>query len=342
MSISEKNIQLQIETIDEKCKRIQPKVVIHCLTFNHERFLKDTLEGFLMQKTTFPFVAIVHEDASTDNTAEVLREYAEKYPDIILPIYEAENQYSKRDGSLEKIMNNACKKTGAKYIAICEGDDYWTDSLKLQNQVDFLEQNLEYSFTCHRFSIYDEKSQQWYYDYGYKLFKEGHNLDINIDLFLKIWVTQPLTAVIRKSLWDEYNNFSKKFNYSRDVHLFYFLLTKGKGIALNKNMGVYRWHDGGIARGSNRNDRIKTSYSIFKELFFATHDKKILNLYLNFIIQLYSIQKTNRIKKELYNEAITISSRRTFIKKLIKRKLIIFLRQIGLLSQGTSQPPKLS
>lgn len=114
-------------------------VCIQCLTYNHEKYLADALEGFVMQKTNFPFVAIVHDDASTDGTADILRKYAEKYPDIIHPMYETENQYSKHDDSLGRIMDEAIAATGAKYIAICEGDDYWTDPYKLQKQVDILE-----------------------------------------------------------------------------------------------------------------------------------------------------------------------------------------------------------
>ncbi len=119
-------------------------VAIKVIVYNHEPYLRDCLEGFVMQQTNFPFVAIVHDDASTDNSAAIIREYEEKYPDIIKPIYETENQYSKQDGSLGRIMNAAIEATGAKYIAMCEGDDYWTDPLKLQKQVDFMEANPEY------------------------------------------------------------------------------------------------------------------------------------------------------------------------------------------------------
>lgn len=111
-------------------------VSIKCAVYNHEPYLRQCLEGFVMQKTNFRFEAIVHDDASTDGSAAIIREYAEAYPEIIKPIYETENQYSKRDGSLTRIMNAACK---GKYIAICEGDDYWIDPMKLQKQVDILE-----------------------------------------------------------------------------------------------------------------------------------------------------------------------------------------------------------
>ncbi len=113
-----------------------------------------------MQKTNFPFVAIVHDDASTDGTAAIIKEYAEKYPDIIKPIYETENQYSKRDGSLTRIMKEACEATGAKYIAMCEGDDYWTDPLKLQKQVDFLESHPDYGMCYTDFDGYDVDKDQ--------------------------------------------------------------------------------------------------------------------------------------------------------------------------------------
>lgn len=124
----------------------QPLVAIQCMAFNHEPFIRDALEGFVRQKTNFPFVAIVHDDVSTDDTAEIIREYAQRYPNIIKPIFETENQFSKRDNSITRIMNAACKATGAKYIAFCEGDDYWTDPLKLQKQVDFLEAHPDYAF----------------------------------------------------------------------------------------------------------------------------------------------------------------------------------------------------
>ncbi len=126
-------------------KKAVPVVAIKCMAYNHEAYIRDALEGFVMQKTDFPFVAVVHDDASTDNTAAIIREYATKYPHIIKPIYETENLYSKRDGTIDRIMREAVINTGAKYIALCEGDDYWTDPLKLQKQVDFLEAHPEYS-----------------------------------------------------------------------------------------------------------------------------------------------------------------------------------------------------
>lgn len=133
-------------------------VAIHCLVYNHEPYLRDCFEGFVMQKTNFRFVAIVHEDCSTDNSAAIIREYETKYPDIFRPIYETENQYSKHDGSLGRIMNAAIDATGAKYIALCEGDDYWTDPYKLQKQVDILEADETLMACCTDCSVVDNSS----------------------------------------------------------------------------------------------------------------------------------------------------------------------------------------
>lgn len=130
----------------------KPLVAIHCLVYNHEPYLRDCLEGFVMQKTNFPFVAIIHDDASSDGSAAVIREYEKKYPDIIKPIYEIENFYTKHN-RLVQIMNAAIESTGAKYIAMCEGDDYWIDPRKLQKQVDFMETHPEYSLCFHKVKI---------------------------------------------------------------------------------------------------------------------------------------------------------------------------------------------
>ena len=123
----------------------KPLAAIWCLVYNHEPFLKQCLDGFVMQQTNFRFVAIVHDDCSKDGSASIIREYATQYPDIIRPIYETENQYSKPDGRLNRIMQKALMESGAKYVALCEGDDYWTDPNKLQREVEFLEENPDYT-----------------------------------------------------------------------------------------------------------------------------------------------------------------------------------------------------
>src|SRR5690554_319935 len=102
----------------------QPLVSICCLAFNHEKYIEICLEGFLFQKTTFPFEVLIHDDASTDRTAEIIKEYERKYPHIIKSIYQTQNQYSKGVG-VNRVFN--FPRAQGKYIAMCEGDDYWTD-----------------------------------------------------------------------------------------------------------------------------------------------------------------------------------------------------------------------
>lgn len=134
-----------------------PLVSVKCTTYNHNQYIANALDSFLMQKTTFPFEIIVHDDASTDNTAKIIHEYEKKYPLIIKPIYEKENQYSKHDGSLNRIIN---KKIKGKYIAFCEGDDYWIDNQKIQKQYDFMENHKECVLCVHNTKIIDANSNK--------------------------------------------------------------------------------------------------------------------------------------------------------------------------------------
>ena len=122
------------------------KVSVICTTYNQEAYIGSALEGFVNQKTNFDYEVLVHDDASTDNTASIIREYAERYPDIIRPIYQTENQYSQRKDFYGELLFPSAK---GEYIALCEGDDYWIDENKLQMQVDFLDQNPQYIACVH-------------------------------------------------------------------------------------------------------------------------------------------------------------------------------------------------
>lgn len=113
----------------------KPLVSICCIAYNHEKYITDTLDGFLIQKNNFPVEILVHDDASTDRTADIIREYEKRYPHIIKPIYQTVNQYSQ--GKRISLFN--FERAQGKYIAMCEGDDYWFDPQKLQVQHDILE-----------------------------------------------------------------------------------------------------------------------------------------------------------------------------------------------------------
>jgi len=120
-------------------------VSIACITYNHEKYIIDAMESFLMQKTDFKFEILIHDDASTDNTAKIIRNYQNEYPDLIHAILQTENQYS-QGIDVGELNTNRAK---GKYIAICEGDDFWTDPLKLQKQVEYLEAHPECSLCVH-------------------------------------------------------------------------------------------------------------------------------------------------------------------------------------------------
>ena len=130
------------------------KVSISCITYNHAGYIRQALDSFLMQRADFKFEILIHDDASTDGTTEIIKEYESKYPDIIKPIYQKENQYSKGARGISKKFNFPRAK--GKYIALCEGDDFWTDETKLQRQVDFLEKKEDHSMVFHPVEVFFE------------------------------------------------------------------------------------------------------------------------------------------------------------------------------------------
>lgn len=131
----------------------QPLLSIWCLSYNHRDFISEAIESFLVQKTAFKFEIIIHDDASNDGTQEIIKNYQNKYPDIIKVIYQQKNQYSQGINPINAIY----AMTKSKFIAFCEGDDYWDDPHKLQTQVDFLMNNPNYVATFHKSSAIDKE-----------------------------------------------------------------------------------------------------------------------------------------------------------------------------------------
>ena len=255
-----------------------PLVSISCLVYNHEPFLRECFEGFMMQKTNFPFEVLVHDDASTDKSAEIIREYTAKYPDIFKPIYQTENQYSK--GVKVSATFNFPRAKG-KYIALCEGDDYWTDPLKLQKQVDFLENNPDHVMCSHRFMVYNQNDKTLKKDWLPFSEKENFHYDLEYFIQRKEWVTQPLTILFRTSALDveHYSLYAK----SKDVTLMYSLLRKGKGVMLKDMMGVYRIHSGGIWLGATKASQIKAEGETSLGIYEVEKDKISATLLKNSI-----------------------------------------------------------
>jgi len=213
-----------------------PLVSVACITYNHEKFIAQAIEGFLLQKTSFPIEIIIHDDASTDNTKKIVEQYAKINPNLIFPIYQQVNQYSLGNKTLSKYIFPHCR---GKYIAMCEGDDYWTDPLKLQKQVDFLEANQEFSGCFH-------ETQQIFEDgklgkiYG----KDANEILITEDTISTLSPFHTSSFVFRNII----KTFPKWLHnvVSGDIALFSIVSSYGPLKKIPEIMSVYRKHDGGI------------------------------------------------------------------------------------------------
>ena len=250
-------------------------VTIRCLAYNHASYIRQCLDGFIMQKTNFRFEAIVHDDASTDGTADIIREYAAKYPDIIKPIFQTENQYSKRDGSIRKIMN---AHTHGKYIAICEGDDYWIDPYKLQKQIEFLERNWNYSMCFTNAEVKCEGNVPKYYT---KLYYHLINKEYTGKEILSKW-SIPTASICYRNFKDM-RPFDDRFIYG-DIILFLWLSKKGNIYCLNEKTVVYRKNNGGISSIKIDYKKQINHYIAINEHFGYDYDlivkKQICNIYI--------------------------------------------------------------
>jgi len=215
-----------------------PLVSIICLVYNHGKFVGETLNGFLMQDVNFDIEVVIHDDKSTDNSVDIINQYIKnnKNPRIhFKPIFQKVNQASLERGRVTRLCFNAAK---GKYIAICEGDDYWTDPYKLQKQVDFLEENTDYMLSFHgvdylKNGIFSSKE------------KFSENIFTQKDLAYKgCFINTP--SVVFKNILKE-NPLPDWFNKlsTGDYALFLWLSNFGKINYFPETMAVYRQHDGG-------------------------------------------------------------------------------------------------
>ncbi len=300
-------------------------VAIRCITYNHEAYIRDALEGFIMQKTNFPFVAIVHDDASTDGTADIIREYAAKYPDIIKPIYETENQYSKHDGSLGRIMTAACEATGAKYIAMCEGDGYWTDPLKLQKQVDFLETHPDYGAIYGRVQIFSQINLKFETEWG------GPNEKFE-QLLSNNTIPTP-TVLIRNELYIKYTSFISSIKQTwkmGDYPLWLFIAINSK-IKYSANVvAVYRVLSESASHSKSDIQNYSFLISLYDiKLWFAQNNPKIQiekNLYQKWelIRQELKIRLSLKTKGDIKSELAQLNSLLTNYIGIPPRRFMIF------------------
>ena len=290
---------------------MNPLVSVIVPLYNAAPYIRAALEGFLAQKTNFPFEVLVHDDASTDGSAAIIREYAEKYPDIIKPIYETENQWGK--GTISKSMD-AVMHPNSKYIATCEGDDYWTDPQKLQIQVDFLETHPDYYMSCHAFSFfYDNtktfQARPFIEDLPLSVFNGREYCTPTLDNFIySRWFTQTLTIVRRNEPYIEEAKF-KKYKGAYDYITNYYMMKAGKCALFKDVMGIYRRHQGGIYTGRNSTKWRELSLANYYTLYQLEKDKRIL-IFCN---SLYYYIFMDYIKEKRYRDLV----------KLVKKHFLI-------------------
>lgn len=223
----------------------KPLVSICCITYNHEQYIRDCLEGFLMQKTDFPFEVLIHDDASTDHTADIIREYEAKYPDIIKPIYQTENQYSK--GIKVGVTYNFPRAQG-KYIAICEGDDYWIDPMKLQIQFDFMESNPDYSMCFHGAVVKSGETGE-----ELSKFSDIQERDYTGYEMVEHWIVPTASAFFRRKYTSQIP-VNKDF-WCGDIITWLTMCKFGKIHAFAQKMSVYRiLSTGAISTHNRRHD----------------------------------------------------------------------------------------
>lgn len=276
-----------------------PLVSICCITYNHAPFIRQCLDGFLMQETSFDIEILIHDDCSTDGTTEIIKEYAEKYPDKVFPLYETENQFKKL-GTAQIDLFNYDRAQG-KYIAYCEGDDYWTDPLKLQKQVNFMEVHSEYSVCFHRYIEIDKDNNFLRNSECDELMKESEEgIDLGLDNYFGHWYAQPTTMLFRKDCHQrEWHEIYPHFCDSIEIYLY---LREGKCKIMNFVGAAYRKHNGGIATVRNEKEHIEEAivvaddiYLINKEPYAKTNWKKTI---------LWAISKYEKTDKEAYNNLI--------------------------------------
>lgn len=229
-------------------KNSKPLVSIDCITYNHEAYISQALDGFLMQKTEFPFEILIHDDLSTDRTADIIREYEKKYPMIIKPIYQTVNQFSK---GVEISKKFQFPRAQGKYIAICEGDDYWTDPYKLQKQVEILEANPEYGLVHSDTDKLFEKRRKVIHSFNKNNgIVNSPNSNVYVGLLKRQYKIATLTVLVRKEfIIRAINSFDHTDYMMTDLPMWLEMTQMTKFYYINESMGVYR-----RVRGSVSND----------------------------------------------------------------------------------------
>ena len=237
----------------------EPVVSICCITYNHEQYISEAINSFLMQETDFPFEVVIGEDCSTDNTRKIVEKYKEMYPNIIKLIVSENNVGMQANG--QRTME-ACI---GEYMALCEGDDYWTDKNKLQIQKDFLESNPEYIICYTDVEAFNENGI--IQDYI-----GGATKDLTADELKKATPINTLTTMYRNIMKDKFSAEFKASKYG-DLFIWSILGYYGKGKYLPQiKPARYRVHSGGVHSGASQIDKYDNTLITYA-LLLSYHKK---------------------------------------------------------------------
>lgn len=207
------------------------KVSICCVTYNQQEYIKEALDTFLKQKTNFKYEIIVHDDASTDNTVKIIKQYSKKYPNLVIPILEKENQYNIKPNSILEIC---FKKARGKYIALCDGDDGFIDKNKLMKQIEYMDANPNISLCTHSTKVVDTNGN------FIENISPYPNGIVNIEMFLKDTKSMHTSSMVfRKRDIKKLPNYFHQATVG-DLPLKLHLLSLGDGYHFDKVMSFYR------------------------------------------------------------------------------------------------------
>jgi glycosyltransferase involved in cell wall biosynthesis len=230
----------------------QPLVAIFMVTYNHENYIEKAVESIVSQFTTFKYTLFIAEDCSTDNTRKICIELNQKYPAKIHLVLNSTNM---GDLANSRKLLNICCQSGARYITLCEGDDYWTDPYKLQKQVDFLEINQKYTFCCTNIMVIDEIGDEQLNAWpnkstSFSINKRSLGLNLPVPTCSLLFRVDSVLRV--KGILKEISKYELA-----DYFLKSWLLTQGKGHFFEEKMAVYRQHGGGIYTQMTERKRLK-------------------------------------------------------------------------------------
>lgn len=281
---------------------MEPKVTIVCITYNQEKYIKDAIESFLQQKTSFPFEVIISDDCSTDNTAGIIKEYAQKYPNLIKPIFREENL------GVMKNFIDTLSQVKTKYAIVNEGDDYFSDENKLQIQYDFLEKNPQYSACFHPVKIIYENSTATEIFPEKKLMKSQK--EISFAQLLQRNYVQTNSIMYRWRFGEEnIKDFISPDILPGDWYVHLLHAQCGNIAYLDKVMSVYRRHSSGYWWASSESleklhlehgvNELSFFYKVYKDLtlFDETYLNKVFIPIAQDIVDiLYNYKKFDMLK----------------------------------------------